>query len=107
MGDGPELSDKALFGECLWPLACTIWQAENRLIVGAAGIDTVFLLNDLFYHGGADDDCDDNIDRGKAILEALGVELNPEKTVRASKIMAFLGIVIDTIACTLSIPRRK
>jgi hypothetical protein len=76
-------------------------------ILKAHGVDAVFLTDDWFVRGATEEECRRHLDKAVDILQRLGWKLQRSKITEPSQIMPFLGILINTLLCRLSIPPNK
>lgn len=61
-----------------------------------------FLLINIIQHY-----CNQHVDEFMEICEVIGMPLSPEKTCWATQIIIFLGMLINTLTQTISIPVEK
>jgi hypothetical protein len=105
--DAEYVSAKAHFGGSSFPAYANALMAAVASILRMHGIPVVFLTDDLFICGATEAECQRNLDKAVEILLALGWRLQSDKITSPAQRMAFLGIVIDTIASNLSIAEEK
>ena len=101
------VSAKAQFGGSAFPYYANAIMAAVATILRKHGIPVVFLTDDLFICGDSEEECQRNLNMALKILRELGLKLQQEKVTSPSQRMEFLGIVIDSIACQLSISEEK
>lgn len=66
-----------------------------------------FYLDDHQFCDGSKTSCDDQIVTFLQICQEINLPISPDKTLWGSQIMIFLGMLINTITRTLSIPAEK
>jgi hypothetical protein len=101
------VSESATFGGRNFPALCNGLLSKARLILESRGVLIVFLTDDIFLCGASREECTANLGIVITTLEELGFEINPAKTVPPTQRLTFLGITIDTVACSLSIEPRR
>ena len=107
-GHGAEyVSPRAHFGGSAFPAYANAFMAAVATILRKRGVPVVFLTDDLFICGETQEECQRHLDHAVKILLELGWRLQQEKITAPAQRMAFLGIVIDSIACNLSISEEK
>ena len=67
----------------------------------------VKLLDDFLFIGETEEECEGALSACEELFGNLGLPLAPEKTVRPSKCVTFLGIMLDSAAKEASIPEEK
>jgi hypothetical protein len=101
------VSPRAHFGGSPFPAYSNGTMATVGALLRAHGIPNVHLTDDIFICGATAEECWANLNRAVAILRKLGWRLQQEKIIPPSQRLPFLGIMIDTIECRLSIPQDK
>lgn len=101
------VSPRAHFGGSPFPAYANAIMSAVGAILRAHGIPNVHLTDDLFICGATKDECQRNLDRAIAILQQLGWRLQLEKVTPPAQEMVFLGIMVDTVWCRLSVPQDK
>lgn len=66
--------------------------------------DSVFITDDSLYEGRSAADCQEALDTALFVLATCGAIVNHSKVGFPAQRMAFLGFIIDTVACNLGIP---
>ena len=72
------------------------------------GIEVLHYLDDFLIIGAPDSlECEQALERALARCAKLGIPIAVHKTERASTLICFLGIELDTVARTLRLPKEK
>lgn len=81
--------------------------SEISAILWSLGIPNVIMTDDIFIVGKDYEECKRHLDEAIRVLTELGWILNLGKTEGPSDVITFLGIQIDSINKTLSIPESR
>ena len=84
------------FGLCSAPFVFTKLLKPVMFLLRKKGLRSVVYLDEFLLLGNNYNDCFDNIDCTRNLLEALGFIMNDEKCTKPSKICKFLGFVFDS-----------
>ena len=101
------VSAYAQFGVASFPALANALMAATAAILRHAGIPNCFLTDDVFVCGATEEACQQHLDKALSIIASLGWRYQPTKIIPPSQCMVFLGILIDTVKCRLSIPANK
>ena len=79
-----------------------------RRIMAKRGFDTIIVyLDDFLIVGETKEACQLAFDTLITLLQHLGFEISWRKVIRPTQKLVFLGIEIDTFACTIALPQDK
>ncbi len=90
------------FGLASAPRTCTKLLDVVSHALRAAGIEHVRYLDDFLYFADTEQQLRHNMEKADSIIQQFGLVVNGIKTVHASQCIEFLGVLLDSIACTLS-----
>jgi hypothetical protein len=91
-------------------LSCKVFQAISDAIVrmcNQRGFVTISYLDDFMVIAASKLECEDALCGLTELVESLGLVINQDKVVLPSQQMTFLGIFIDCVNRTLSLPHDK
>jgi hypothetical protein len=95
------------FGLGLAPYFASFMIALVREMAAKEGIEIAVYIDDMAVVADTEEECNRQLDRLIGILVELGFTIAPEKIVRATQRIVFLGILIDTVKGTMSIDATK
>lgn len=104
IGNTIYISPRAQFGGAPFPALASTIMAEVARILRSHGINVVFLMDDLFICAATKSACANDLRNTIAILNRLGWIINYDKIEGPSRTLVFLGVLIDTRRCHISIP---
>lgn len=91
-------------------LSCRIFQTISYSIVRmlkSHGFESICYLDDFIIIGKDKTDCEAGLNCLVEIVLGLGLSVNEKKTAKPSQVMTFLGVEIDCVRRTLSLPSDK
>lgn len=92
-----------VFGLSDSPAVCNTLSGWISSVLTSRGIPNVVYTDDFLIIGATQSECQRNVDATLALLAQLGWLVNLKKCVPPTQLLEFLGVTIDTVACTLSI----
>ena len=101
------LSAYAQFGVASFPALANALMAATSAILRHQGIPNAFLTDDVFVCGVTREECQQHLGKAVSIMRQLGWRIQQDKIILPSQRMVFLGIMIDTLKCQLSLPEAK
>lgn len=101
------ISCYAQFGVASFPALANALMAATSAILRHLGVPNCFLTDDVFICGATREECQRHLDKAIQVMLQLGWRLQMDKVTPPAQRMVFLGIMIDTIACQLSLPEDK
>jgi hypothetical protein len=90
------------FGLASAPRTCTLLLNVVSHALRAAGVDHVRYLDDFLYMASSEEELRRNMAIAERIIGEFGLVVNAAKTVAATQRIEFLGVEIDSVACTLA-----
>jgi hypothetical protein len=90
--------------------SCLIFQSLTDAVVrmmAKRGHTLVAYLDDFLLIGNNEECCNNAVLELCDLLTSLGFEINEDKTVKPTQKLVFLGVEIDTVQRTLSLPNTK
>ena len=91
-------------------LSCTVFQAISNSIVrmlGRHGFDVVGYLDDFMLVARNESECAAGLKCLVEVVTNLGLCVNWDKAAQPSQKLPFLGVSIDCVARTISLPEDK
>lgn len=101
------VSAYAQFGVASFPALANALMAATSSILRHLGIPNCFLTDDVFICGPTQAACQAALDKAVTVMRQLGWRLQNDKITPPAQQMVFLGIMIYTIRCRLSLPEAK
>lgn len=84
-----------------------IFEAKARALFGRSSIETDSYLDDFFFADLLINLCNEQVELFLQLCNLINFPVSMDKTVWATQIIIFLGIIINTITQTVSIPQEK
>ena len=89
------------------PRICTLLLSVISFALTQAGIIHKRYLDDFILIGHSRDSLQAQLDQAIAIIRSFGLVVNESKTVRPTQSISFLGVQLDSLACTLACTRER
>lgn len=84
-----------------------ITQAVRRMMAKRGYHDIVVYLDDFLVIGATRAECERAYNILLALLQDLGFTISQHKLVPPTQRLVFLGVQLDTVSCTMALPREK
>lgn len=85
----------------------TFSSCVKQCLMTVFGIDLVVYIDDWLLKDTSEEVTSSFLQKFTDICGLLGITINPEKSEGPLRTMQFLGLTIDTMSCTLSLPEEK
>ena len=98
---------RMVFGLKIAPAICTMLLSVVSFALSAAGIVHVMYLDDFLIIGPSREVVQRHLDDAVRIFHSFGLILSPSKVEGPAQSLSFLGILINTLSCTLECTRER
>jgi len=98
---------RMIFGLNTAPELCELMLSVVSWLLRQRGVKHCRYCDDILIFGATEEECNASIDIALEVLELFGLAVAHPKTVRACQRIVFLGIVLDSITCTVSCPEDR
>lgn len=82
-------------------------QAVRRMMAKRGYHDIVVYLDDFLVVGATREECEQAYETLLALLQELGFTISTHKLVPPTQRLTFLGVQLDTVSCTMTLPAEK
>ena len=97
-----------LFGaKCSLEIFHRLMQALRQMMARQGFRDVIVYLDDFLVIGATYQECKEKYDVLLALLPELGFTISRQKLVPPTQHLTFLGVQLDTLTCTTTLPPEK